>query len=54
MEQLRRISEEGVEFRSHIDGSLHFLSPEKATEIQLALGSDILMCFDECPPFSLH
>src|SRR6202142_3970638 len=51
MEQLRRISEEGVEFRSHIDGSLHFLSPEKAIEIQLALGSDILMCFDECPPY---
>ncbi|MGH7935506.1 MAG: tRNA-guanine transglycosylase, partial [Chthoniobacterales bacterium] len=40
MEQLRKIGEEGVEFRSHIDGSLHFLSPEKATEIQLALGSD--------------
>jgi queuine tRNA-ribosyltransferase len=51
MESLRRISEDGVEFRSHIDGSLHFLSPEKATEIQLALGSDILMCFDECPPY---
>jgi queuine tRNA-ribosyltransferase len=51
MEQLRRITVEGVEFRSHIDGSLHFLSPEKATEIQLALGSDILMCFDECPPY---
>src|SRR4029077_18011747 len=51
MEQLRRINEDGVEFRSHIDGSSHFLSPEKATEIQLALGSDILMCFDECPPF---
>jgi len=51
MEPLRRISEDGVEFRSHIDGSLHFLSPEKATEIQLALGSDILMCFDECPPY---
>ena len=51
MESLRRISEEGVEFRSHIDGSLHFLSPEKATEIQLALGSDVLMCFDECPPY---
>jgi queuine tRNA-ribosyltransferase len=51
LEQLRRISEEGVEFRSHIDGSLHFLSPEKATEIQLTLGSDILMCFDECPPY---
>ncbi len=51
MEQLRRLSEEGVEFRSHIDGSLHFLSPEKAIEIQLAFGSDILMCFDECPPY---
>jgi queuine tRNA-ribosyltransferase len=51
MESLRRITEEGVEFRSHIDGSLHFLSPEKATEIQLGLGSDIAMCFDECPPY---
>jgi queuine tRNA-ribosyltransferase len=51
MEQLRKISEDGVEFRSHIDGSLHFLGPEKATEIQIALGSDILMSFDECPPY---
>src|SRR5581483_5614854 len=51
LEQLRRISEEGVEFRSHLDGSLHFLSPEKATEIQLTLGSDVAMCFDECPPY---
>jgi queuine tRNA-ribosyltransferase len=51
LEQLRKITEEGVDFRSHIDGSAHFLSPEKATEIQLALGSDILMCFDECPPY---
>ncbi len=51
MEQLRKISEEGVEFRSHIDGSLHGFSPEKATEIQLGLGSDILMCFDECAPY---
>jgi queuine tRNA-ribosyltransferase len=51
LEQLRRISEEGVEFRSHIDGSLHFLSPEKTTEIQWTLGSDIAMCFDECPPY---
>jgi queuine tRNA-ribosyltransferase len=51
MESLRRVSEEGVEFRSHIDGSAHFLSPEKAIEIQLALGSDILMCFDECAPY---
>jgi queuine tRNA-ribosyltransferase len=51
MEQLRKVGEEGVEFRSHIDGSLHDLSPEKATEIQLGLGSDIVMCFDECPPY---
>ena len=51
MEQLRKITEEGVEFRSHIDGSLHFFSPEKVIEIQVALGSDILMCFDECPPY---
>jgi queuine tRNA-ribosyltransferase len=48
---LRRISEEGVEFRSHIDGSLHFIGPEKAMEIQCALGSDIAMTFDECTPY---
>jgi queuine tRNA-ribosyltransferase len=48
---LRKITEEGVEFRSHIDGSKHFLSPEKATEIQNALGSDIMMAFDECAPY---
>ena len=47
---LRRISEEGVAFQSHLDGSRHFLSPEKAMEIQLALGADILMALDECPP----
>ena len=51
LNDLRKISEEGVEFRSHIDGSSHFLSPEKATEIQNALGADIIMCFDECPPY---
>lgn len=45
---LREISEEGVSFRSHIDGSKHFISPEKSMEIQKALGSDIVMCFDEC------
>ncbi|HKV39105.1 MAG TPA: tRNA guanosine(34) transglycosylase Tgt [Blastocatellia bacterium] len=48
---LRKISEEGVEFRSHIDGSCHFLTPEKSIEIQTALGSDIVMAFDECTPF---
>jgi len=45
---LREIKDEGISFRSHIDGSLHFISPEKAMEIQCALGSDIAMTFDEC------
>ena len=44
------ISEEGVEFRSHLDGSRHFLSPERAVEIQEALGPDVAMALDECPP----
>lgn len=48
---LRRISEEGVQFRSHIDGSLHFLTPEMAVEIQENLGADIMMCLDECPGY---
>lgn len=48
---LRKITEEGVTFRSHIDGSKQFLSPEKATEVQMALGSDIIMAFDECVPY---
>lgn len=48
---LRKIKEEGVTFRSHIDGSEHFLSPEKVMEIQEALGSDIIMAFDECAPY---
>jgi queuine tRNA-ribosyltransferase len=47
---LRKISEEGTEFRSHIDGSLRFLSPEISMEVQAALGSDIVMVFDECAP----
>ena len=48
---LRKISEQGVEFRSHIDGSLHFLTPELVMEIQSAIGSDIAMVFDECIPY---
>lgn len=48
---LRKIKEEGAIFRSHIDGSEHFLSPEKAVAIQEALGSDIAMAFDECAPY---
>lgn len=49
--KLRKISEEGVAFQSHIDGSLHFLTPEKVVEIQEALGSDIAMVLDECAPY---
>jgi len=48
---LRKISEEGVTFRSHIDGSSHFMSPEKSMEVQRALGSDIAMAFDECAAY---
>ena len=47
--ELRKLSEEGVTFKSHIDGSRHILSPERSMEIQKMLGSDIVMCFDECP-----
>jgi queuine tRNA-ribosyltransferase len=47
---LRRLNEEGVEFRSHIDGSPRFLSPEVSMEVQATLGSEIVMVFDECPP----
>ncbi len=50
--ELRKISEEGVRFRSHLDGSSHMLTPELATTIQEALGADIIMCFDECPAAS--
>ena len=48
---LRKISEAGVLFQSHIDGSRHFISPEIAVSIQEALGSDIVMCLDECTPY---
>jgi len=49
LSELRKLTEEGVEFRSHVDGSKHMLSPERSMEIQRLLGSDIVMCFDECP-----
>jgi queuine tRNA-ribosyltransferase len=49
LSELRKITEEGVTFASHIDGSRHMLSPERSMEIQRLLGSDIVMCFDECP-----
>jgi queuine tRNA-ribosyltransferase len=48
LSQLRNMNEEGVEFRSHLDGAKHFISPEKSMEIQMDLGSDIIMAFDEC------
>jgi len=48
--QKRRLTEEGAEFQSHLDGSRHMLSPERSIEIQEALGADIIMAFDECPP----
>lgn len=47
---LRKLTEEGVEFRSHIDGTKYFLSPEVSMEVQAALGAEIVMAFDECPP----
>ena len=49
--KMRKITEEGVKFQSHIDGSRHMLSPEKSIEVQHALGSDIMMAFDECAPY---
>ena len=49
--ELRKIKPEGVEFRSHLDGSLHFFTPEKIVQIQRSIGSDIMMVLDECTPF---
>jgi len=51
LSELRKISEDGVRFQSHLDGSYHTISPEGAIAIQEALGADIIMCFDECPPY---
>jgi queuine tRNA-ribosyltransferase len=51
MSKLRKITEDGVEFQSHIDGSRHFMTPEKCIQIQHALGADIIMAFDECTPY---
>jgi queuine tRNA-ribosyltransferase len=51
LNDLRKVGEEGVAFRSHLDGSPHFLSPEKAMEIQIGLGADIIMAFDECTEY---
>src|SRR6202453_812700 len=51
LNQLRKISEEGVQFRSHLDGSSHFFSPEHSMDVQMALGADIVMAFDECTEY---
>jgi queuine tRNA-ribosyltransferase len=51
LNELRKVSEEGAAFRSHLDGSAHFLSPEKSMEIQIGLGADIIMAFDECTEY---
>ncbi|MDD3852814.1 MAG: tRNA guanosine(34) transglycosylase Tgt [Syntrophomonadaceae bacterium] len=51
LSKLRKITDEGVEFRSHLDGSRHFLTPELVMEIEQKLGADIAMCFDECAPY---
>lgn len=50
LNDLRKVTEDGVEFRSHLDGSRQFLSPEISMEVQASLGSEIVMAFDECPP----
>jgi len=51
LSDLRKVTEDGVTFRSHLDGATHFLSPESATEAQIGLGSDIIMAFDECTEY---
>jgi queuine tRNA-ribosyltransferase len=51
LNDLRTVTEEGVKFRSHLDGSSHFLSPESAMETQIGLGADIIMAFDECTEY---
>ena len=51
LSQLRKVSEEGVTFRSHLDGSGHFFSPESAMEAEIGLGADIIMAFDECTEY---
>src|SRR5690349_13757337 len=51
LSELRKISEDGVTFRSHLDGSAHLLTPERSIEIQHLLGADVTMALDECTPF---
>ncbi|MFM1921456.1 MAG: hypothetical protein RLZZ303_3090, partial [Candidatus Hydrogenedentota bacterium] len=51
LEGLTKVTEEGVQFQSHLDGSRHFFTPEKAVDVQHSIGSDIMMCFDECTTY---
>src|SRR5580700_4678891 len=51
LNELRQVNEEGVQFRSHLDGSSHFFSPESSMQAQIGLGADIIMAFDECTEF---
>jgi queuine tRNA-ribosyltransferase len=51
LSDIRKITEDGAEFQSHIDGSKHFFSPEKSMQVQKDIGADIIMCFDECTPY---
>jgi queuine tRNA-ribosyltransferase len=51
LSQLRKVTEEGVRFRSHLDGSSHFFTPEHSIDVQIALGADIVMAFDECTEY---
>ncbi len=48
LSSLRKVTADGVEFRSHLDGSKHFFSPEHSMDVQIALGADVMMVFDEC------
>src|SRR6185295_10424632 len=48
---LRRLAEDGVRFQSHIDGSSHLLTPERSIQVQMKLGADVVLAFDECPPW---
>ncbi len=51
LSQLRKVTDEGVRFRSHLDGSSHFFTPEHSMDVQIALGADICMAFDECTEY---
>ena len=53
LSDLTKINEKGVEFKSHIDGTVHFITPERSIELQSLFGSDISMCFDECTPYPI-